>query len=93
MNYDAYRKRLNRAKKSAEKTLKETGFLAFEIEDIEYPASLIAIDPETSRAKIVRVCLNETETSKLGKIRNRGNIKLEIWYRQPKEKDFEIIKV
>lgn len=92
MNYDAYRKRLRRARKAAEKKLREAGFISFEIDDPHHPASLIALDPETEKAKLVRICLTETELSYLGELK-KGEIKTEIWYRQPGEISFRVIKI
>ncbi|MDH7513532.1 MAG: hypothetical protein QHH14_11360 [Clostridiales bacterium] len=92
MKYDAYKKRLLRARKAAEKKLREAGYVSFEIDDPSYPASLIALDPETERAKLVRICLTETELSYLGKLK-KAEIRTEIWFRQPGETSFQIIKI
>ena len=92
MNYEAYKKRLLRARKAAEKKLREAGYVSFEIEDPHCPASLIALDPETERAKLVRICLTETQLSYLGKLK-KSDIRTEIWFRQQGESNFRIIKI
>lgn len=92
MNYERYKKRQRRAQRAAEKKLREAGYISFEIKDPRYPASLIALDPETERAKMIRICLDETELSYLGKLKE-SEIRTEIWFRHEGETNFRIIKI
>jgi len=88
---NAYRKRLTRAKNHARRNLLARNFLVFDLKDPDYSASMVAIDPDSSKAKIVRVCLPETDIKRLGKIKHLGDVKLEIWYRDPRKYGFRVI--
>ena len=73
--------------------LKEKGFVVFEIDNPVFPASLISIDPETSRAKIIKVSLEEKDISQASRFKGFGEIKIEIWHRKPREIGFHVFKI
>ena len=89
MNKEAFRKRLWRAKRQAEKKLSREGFAVWGVIDPGWYATLIAIKPTSAKAKLVRIATPECYLSELNCRKPAGNIPLEIWIRE--KHDFRIL--
>lgn len=84
----ATKKRLARAKASARVDLEERGFVVFSIADSA--EEMIAIDPETGKAKLIRVCLGSVSSRDTAFLEKHKGVRVEFWQRQAGEKRFII---
>jgi len=86
----AEKKRLVRAKAAARRDLELRGLIAYEI--LGSPSDIIAIDPDTGRARIIRVCPAAPSRRDAKSLSRRGGVQVECWSREPGKKGFQITK-
>ncbi|MDY0231885.1 MAG: hypothetical protein WDA47_03235 [Bacilli bacterium] len=91
MKPENYKLRLRRARKLAVKTLESSGYLAFEATNRKNQYAIVAIDPATTIAKIIWVCLEAEDSSKEFDTSLPPNIEQQVWIKKSYINEFRIL--
>ncbi len=85
------KKREDRAKRKARQDLEALGFRV--VNSDNRPICLVAIDPEGSGVRLIRVCLDKVRQEDRAAFSSYEGIPAEIWFRRIGSERFERLKL